>query len=301
MQAEVLDNRLLGDIPYEAQPVAPSGEDVGVYALPRGGVRFTPVPAFTLHANAGSYVRAPDFTELFGSSVGIVGNTDLLPERGTSWEVGGHLDLVAGSAPPVLPFGATLDVAFARARVHDLIAYEPNSQQTEHAVNVGEAFVQTAEGGLVLCAGDVADTSTSVTWTVARNLVADAVYANKALPNVAPWEVSHTTRLHWQDRFALSHTWTYTGATYTDAANANLQAPRSLHALALSVVPVRGGPTLSAEVLNLLDARGMAVRRNPYDDADQTLVVKPLTDFAGYPLPGRTFMVGATWQPHPKE
>ncbi|MFN7142867.1 MAG: hypothetical protein ACK4YP_03760, partial [Myxococcota bacterium] len=73
-----------------------------------------------------------------------------------------------------------------------------------------------------------------------------------------------------------------------------------LHSLALDVTPLRGLPTLRAEVLNLFDVRGTAVDRNPLDDADDTLIVKPLTDFSGYPLPGRTVMVAVTWTDAPR-
>jgi hypothetical protein len=45
----------------------------------------------------------------------------------------------------------------------------------------------------------------------------------------------------------------------------------------------------------------MAVDRNPLDADDNALVVKPLTDFVGYPLPGRTVMFTVRWEESPPE
>ncbi|HNC98340.1 MAG TPA: hypothetical protein PKW90_19565, partial [Myxococcota bacterium] len=53
--------------------------------------------------------------------------------------------------------------------------------------------------------------------------------------------------------------------------------------------------TFEVEVLNLLDVRGMAVPRDPLNPRSSAEVVKPLTDFAGFPLPGRTILVGLRW------
>jgi iron complex outermembrane receptor protein len=272
-------------------PVAPDARDVEAHLLPRGGLVVRPLPELSIRANAGMYARPPDFLELFGDQGSVVGNTNLVSERGLGWELGAHAE-----SHWALPVGIGLDVAYARTRVHDLIVFEPNSQQTQHAVNVGEAYVRTVEAGALVCLGTVADATTSVTSTLGRNLVDDPVYANNALPNVPPWEVSQTTRLHVGPWAQLSHTWSYTGATFVDAANHSLRAPRDLHSVALALTPARGLPSIRAEVLNLFDVRGMAVDRNPLSADDDTLVVKPLADFAGYPLPGRTVMVAVAWQ-----
>src|SRR5207248_1226922 len=112
--------------------------------------------------------------------------------------------------------------------------------------------------------------------------------------------VSVTSTVRWGDRVSLTHTWTWTAATYADPANTDLSAPRDLHSLDLAITPVRGLPTLRAEVLNLFDVRGMLVDRNPYDTAYDP-VVRAITDFSGFPLPGRTVMVSVGWQDQPKD
>ena len=57
--------------------------------------------------------------------------------------------------------------------------------------------------------------------------------------------------------------------------------------------------TLAVDVRNLTDVRALAVDRNPLSDADDTPVQQALTDFAGYPLPGRTVLVSLTWSERP--
>ena len=296
IQAEVLDNRFLGEVPFSSAPVAPESATLSGYVLPRGAARWEPFPWLTMRGSGGAYLRPPDFTELFGDEGMIVGNTDLVPEQGVTAEVGAHVQLTRERQ-----VGLALDVGAARTRIHNLITFEPNSQQTQHAVNVGEAYVRSLEGGLVVCVGTVLDSTTSVTSTLSRNLDPDPVYANNFLPGVAPWEVSQTTRLTVAGRFSVSHAWSYTGATYADAANVQLQALRNLRSVAASVQPGPRFVALRAEVLNLFDVRGQAMDRNPYSTEDDTLVVKPLTDFGGYPLPGRTVMVAVTWQDTPKD
>lgn len=307
VQVDAIDNRSLGEIPFEHMPVSPDTADAQLFVSPRAGLSWSVAGPLTLRANGGLYTRPPDLSELFGDQGYVVGNTDLVAEHGQAVEVGAHLtDTRLGA----LTVGA--DAAYARQRVHDLITYVPNSQQTVHAVNLGEAYIRTVEGALHLGvagragATDLAlDSDSALTSTLGRNLNPDPTYADNALPNLPPWDVTQTTTLSMSapglDRLTLSHTWSYTAATYVDAANQNASAPRDLHALSLSVRPARGLPTVQASVLNLLDVRGMAVDRNPLDASDDTLVVKPLTDFSGYPLPGRTVMVTVRWEDSPQE
>lgn len=292
LQVEGLDNRHLGEVPFEDTPVAPEGEDRLVRLLPRAGALLRPVPEVALRANVGAYHRPPDFTELFGSQGNLVGNTGLVPEHGWSWDVGARLH-----TPAVGRWCAALDVDYARNRVHDLITWVPNSQQTQQAQNLGEAYVRSVETAATVDALGVLTSTTSATWTLSRNLDPDPTYANRQLPQVPPVEVSQRTELRWRDRVSVAHTFSYTAPTWLDAANTQLTAARALHGLAAAVTPVAGLPTVRAEVLNLLDVRGMAMDRNPFDPADDTLVVKPLVDFGGYPLPGRTVMVAVSWQP----
>ncbi len=307
VQLDVLDNHLLGDVPFQDMAVSPGTDDLGVYVLPRGSLSWNVYGPLTLRGSAGLYARPPELTELFGDQGVITGNTDLVAEHGFGVEVGAH---VAETAVGPLTLGG--DVAYARQRAHDLITYAPNSQQTEQAVNLDEAYLRSLEGALAfglaahVAGSDLAlHSSSAVTQLLARNLDPAPTYANNALPNLPSLDVSQTTSLSisapWLDRLTLSHTWSYTSATFQDAANQMPTAPRDLHGISASVRPAAGFPTVEASVLNLFDVRGIAVDRNPLDPGDNTLVVKPLTDFVGYPLPGRTVMVTVRWEEFSKE
>lgn len=296
LQAELLDDRFLGEVPFEDAPVSPEAATLALYGAPRVGVLFRPVREVSLKANTGLYTRPPDLTELFGQAGSIVGNTDLVPERGFTVDVGAHL-----AAPPIWPIQGTLDLGYARTQARDLIVLVQNSQQTSKAENIAEAYTRSVEGALAVDVAGWVRSATALTWTLSRNLSTDPTYANNQLPGISPVELSQTTTVDVRRYVSLSHTWTWTDATWSDPANTVRLAPRSLHAVALAVTPGRGLPSLSVEVLNLTDALGMAVDRNFYSDTDNTLVVKPITDFAGFPLPGRTVMVAVTWQEQPKE
>lgn len=296
LQLEGLDNRRLGDTPFDDTPLASAADATLLRALPRGGLLVRPLPSLALKANVGTYLRAPDFTELFGSSGNLTGNPGLRPEHGWAWAVGARW-----VSPADWPVCVAADLDYARNRVHDLITWVPNSQQTQQARNLGEAYVRSTEGALALDGWGVVATTTSVTWTLSRNLDPDPTYANNLLPQVPPLDVSHRTELRWDDRLAVAHTWTWTAATWLDPANVERTAPRSLHGVSLAVTPHPRFPSVRAEVLNLLDTRGLAVARNPLDPDDDAQVVLPLVDFAGYPLPGRTVMVSVGWDGTPKE
>ncbi len=296
VQGEVFDDRFLGMVPFQNAPVAPEANDLALYGAPRIGVLLRPFPEVALKANTGLYTRPPDLTELFGQAGSLVGNTDLIPERGVTVDLGAHL-----AAPAFWPVRGSLDLGYARTQATDLIVLVQNSQQTSRAENIADAYTRSVEGALALDIAAWVQSQTALTWTLSRNLAADPTYANNELPGIAPVEFSQTTTLRVQAHASLSHTWTWTDATWTDPANTLRLAPRSLHSLALAVTPRRGLPTVSVEVLNLTDTIGMAVDRNPYSDADDALIVKPITDFSGFPLPGRTAMVAVTWQEQPMD
>ena len=48
-------------------------------------------------------------------------------------------------------------------------------------------------------------------------------------------------------------------------------------------------------MLNLLDVRSLPVRRDPLNPDDPGIIQKAMTDFGGYPLPGRTILLGLSW------
>ncbi len=301
---EYLDNRLIGTVPFEHMPVAPEGEDQQLIFLPRLGARLgllSPArgPGLALKGTAGRSWRPPDMTELFGGQGTLVGNTDLLPERAWYWDAGVLLgsDQRRTGGPAV-----EAEFAWAERWSRDMIVYVQNSQYTRRAENVGMAWIRSVEGGLRLalpCRALLLESGTSGSLLLSRNLVPAPGYADNALPGLAPWEVSEQLDLSLQTRAgwsALRLGWGIDGAgpIWYDSRNLQQGAPRWTQGARLALAPSPRLPALSMEIRNLLDARGMAVPLDPLHPALGE-VVEPRTDFAGYPLPGRTFFVSLRW------
>ena len=94
---------------------------------------------FELRSNLGRYGRVPTLGELYGVSAVVRGSSELVPERGLSWDLGARWEAALG------PVWSYLDLfAFAR-QVSNLIAYRRSSLGAVQPYNVGNARVLGAE------------------------------------------------------------------------------------------------------------------------------------------------------------
>jgi iron complex outermembrane receptor protein len=292
LQLSVLNNRLLGTVPFEEAAVAPDGEDTQLAFNPRLGVLGRPTDWLALKANGGSYLRPPDFTELFGDRGGIIGNTDLVPEEGWQWDAG--LRLTA----PVSALGTgSLDAAYFWTAAENQIIFVQNSQRTSIPRNFGETRVDGVEVAVALDLLGWVDSQSNLTWTRSENRTpADDVFGNQ-LPRLPEWEAYQGTSLRLKSWARLGHTFSYTADNYWDQTNFYLAAPRSIHGAFVRLSAGR----ISAEgsLLNLTNETVLAMDRNPLSDDDDTPILQPLTDFTGYPLPGRTWLFTLRWSGDP--
>jgi len=294
LQLSFLNNRLLGDVPFGDTAIAPDGEDTIFAADPRMGVLAHPLPWLVVKGNVGSYLRPPDFTELFGDRGGVIGNTDLVPEEGWQWDAGLRLEVPEN--PVVL---GSLDAAYFWGHAENQILFVQNSQRTSVPVNFGETRTDGVELAVTADVLGWLDTQTTATWTRSENRTdSDDVRGNQ-LPRTPQWELYQGSSLHWGEWVRLGHTFSYTAGNYWDATNFFLAAPRSIHGAFLRL----GTGRLSAEgsVLNLTDSTVVAMDRNPLSDADDTPILQPLTDFTGFPLPGRTWLLTLRWSGTPSD
>ena len=140
------------------------------------------------------------------------------------------------------------------------------------------------------------DLRANVTWMDSVNLDDREAYTDNQLPRLPRWEVWFEAAVHYKDRVRLSYDVSHTAGNYWDATNWYLAAPRTLHGLALRVQPGDGWPYLEVDLRNVADATVEAVPRDPLNPDDGALVVQPLTDFTGYPLPGRTLLITVGWR-----
>lgn len=285
----LLDNQAIGEVSDRVgggadSPVVDGSVD------PRLGLLFRPTPWLSLRANGGSYLRPPDLTELFGNQGALHGNPELLPERGWSADTGFR------AVAPTLPWlGGSIDVAAFWLVSEDRIVYVQNSQRTLYPVNFGNTWVSGVEAALDFSLLGVLDSQTSATWTLSRNLTPGSESANNELPRVPPLETWQSTSVHWKDVVRVGHTFAYTAPNYWDAANLYLSAPRAVHGLFLKLRPTPRWPEVAVDCLNLTDEYTAVVPQNPADPANTDRMVTAVTDYAAFPLPGRTFLASVRW------
>ncbi|MCP4806220.1 MAG: TonB-dependent receptor [Proteobacteria bacterium] len=258
---------------------------------PRLGLLVRPHELVTLKANVGRYLRPPDFDELFGDSGAIHGNDELLPEEGLHVDVSGRVRTPTSSLGSV-----TLDVGHFWMVSENRIVLVQNSQRTSVPTNLGETWVQGLEAALTIDALGWVDSATTLTRTLSVNLDERDAYWQNQLPRIPLWEVSQRTSVHWDERVRLGHGWSYTDGNYWDATNWYESPPRNLHSVFLRAQPTPAWPSLEASVLNLFDRQVEVVPRNRLDPDDTGRTVQPVTDFVGYPLPGRTLLVSLSWE-----
>ena len=286
VRLHLLDNRLLGNVPYNGAAVAADAQPSYAVFAPRLGLLVRPWPVLAFKANGERGFRPPDFMELFGDRGAMVGNPELIPESSWAWDVGLRFDIPAN---PVIAGG--LSAGYFWRHTYDAIIYVQNSQRTQVPVNFGEARVGGIEGAIDATLGNAVDLRGAATWMFSRNLDTRVAYTDNQLPRVPRWEVSASASVHWGERLRVGYDLNFTSGNYWDATNWYLAAPRTLHGLFVRSKPGPRWPSFEVEVRNLLDERVEVVPRDPLNPDDGALVVQPLTDFTGYPLPGRVVLV----------
>ena len=291
VQAMAVDNRALGERLYEDFSIETSGAEQLVIALnPRAGVLVRPVESLALKANAGRYFRPPDFTELFGDQGTIIGNAGLAPEQGFQWDVGGRFALPEGAL-----ITGTLDSAYFSNVAQDLIVYVQNTQRTMVPTNLGEAWVHGIEAAATLDWFGWVETQSNVTRNFSVNLSSREAYSGNQLPGIPAWEIYQRAAVHHGDRWRVGYTYSFTDGNYWDETNWYLSAPRPIHGLFARVKSGgRRAVELSVDVLNVTDRIVEVVPRDALNPEDG-LAVDPITDFVGYPLPGRTVLAMVRW------
>ncbi len=266
-----------------------------LYGSPRLGLALRPLASLVAKANLMRSVRPPDLSELFGDRGSMRGNPELLPERGLGADLGARLVGERGAG-----LRGSLDLAGFWARTQDAIVVVQNSQRTSIPVNFGLTRVVGLEGAATADLIDRLDLRGALTWTDARNLSEDPSVNGLRLPRIPSVQASLESGLRHGEQLRLGHAWTWASGTFQDATNFYPLAPRSLHSAFLRVQPRSAWPSAELSVLNLADRLVEVVPRNPLDPADDARIVSAITDYAGYPLPGRTFLLTLRWEDRPE-
>jgi outer membrane cobalamin receptor len=228
-----------------------------------------------LRANVGSYARIPSFLELYGYNRGVLGNPTLRPERGVNADVGASIQREGPRGTGGLLASANL----FGARVEDLIAWETYSAQTR-AQNVSRALIWGVEAELRIRLTRLTIIS-QATHTDARDKGSIAASANQQLA-YHPRNRGYG-RAEWRQPF-LATRCEVTLYVDLEGSSGNFRAtnvygglpPRLLLGAGLALEDSRTGLRLAGSMLNLGDSR--------------------VSDFPGYPQPGRSVFVALGWR-----
>ncbi|MEO0606219.1 MAG: hypothetical protein AAF211_32620, partial [Myxococcota bacterium] len=137
------------------------------------------------------------------------------------------------------------------------------------------------------------DTSLTGLWAV--QTTPDPTLEGRPVPFVAPFRSWTRGWARPVEALTLSLDVDHTRAVPVDAQGITRQPARTLLSAMMAVTIVRRF-TVSLQVDNLLDARTGRVDRDPLSQ-DDTQVAAPITDFVGYPLPGRTVWAAVRYAP----
>lgn len=257
---------------------APAVEPVWrTYPVARLALVQRPHPAWTLKANVGRSARLADFSELYGDSGFIVGNPALRPEAGITADVGvgwtQRADTCAASAE-LFGFAASLN---------DLIQYQQSGSGVSRAANVGQARILGAEASARVELGALVRLSGQLTFTDARDTTR---LASTGVAKLLPLRPRGHANLRVELR-RVPLLWRLEGGAYLegDATEGNYLDPANFIGL-----PPR-----------LLLGAGVTVAWSPYLRlvfSARNLTDSRLSDFGGYPLPGRSFFATLTLSTH---
>ena len=248
-----------GANPFNFSPLAPDSANTRDLTSLRSGVRLDLSSHLMFKANAGRIFRVPSFYELFGDRGGVVGNVNLRPEYGLTWDAG--LRYADGMT--------TLEGAFFDHRYEDLIQFVHTSQATSRPVNIGKARVYGFELTAQRRFGSRVDLSGNYTYQKATDKSNIPHLAGNILPNRPPHAlfVRATMRL---GRCTAFYDYAFEDGNFLDQANRRPLLSRHVHNAGVKVdTGLRFH--IGLEVKNLTGAQ--------------------IADIWGYPLPGRAVFV----------
>jgi iron complex outermembrane receptor protein len=282
--------------PMALQPV-PSRDDV--VPSPRLSARAAVSDDISIKTSAGWYVRLPTLIELFGDRGTVLGSPALLPERGPSADAGfviapgKAVHVPNGDLPEIILDRLFLECAGFATRAHDTIAFVPTSGFAFHAANIADAMTYGLElVGSTRIAHTVSLTA-NYTHLETAQLVPDPAFDHKPLPRepsdaiYARADVVRGPISGWFDT-------SWQSATFVDQAALQQIPARTLLGAGIRV-EVAAHLGVSVSVANLADVRIEQLPLVPPPRPNLDSVPTPLADYAGFPLPGRSYYFALDW------
>jgi outer membrane cobalamin receptor len=259
LDLERQQNHLLEENPFQLTPIAPDTNTVYELVNVRAGIRVDALPGVWLKASVGRSHRAPSFYEMFGDRGGVIGNTDLVPERGTAWDIGFKAQWRE----------TMLEIAYFGQHYGDLIQFVQFSQGVGRAQNIGKARVSGIETTF--------GTKVANMWKLSGNYTHQEAIDRSSAPHrngkLLPNKPRHEIHVHTSLGVALFHffyDYTFSAGNFLDRANLRPIPERHIHNVGIRVNPWRQ-VEITLEAKNLMDNQ--------------------IADLWGYPLPGRSFFM----------
>jgi len=247
------------------------------------GVRLDPTEWLAVRSNAIVAVRAPTFEELFGNSGSIQGSPGLEPERAVGVDLGATAEGARGRAT----------VAVFWQEVRDLIGFVQTSQRTARASNTGRARLRGLEAGAGAWPFPWLGGRVALGLLDAENLGEAPSQRGKRVPGRPAFDLSAAVETR-VGKLGLGADVDVVAGNYLDPANLQ-EVPARTYVGALVRLQPLPGVTLALTARNLLDHRVADVRLHPAPRGGQAEIAQPVSDYGGFPLPGRTFFITLRW------
>ena len=268
-QVERLDDRLLtrpGFLASAFEAGRQSAESIWGFRL---GTTMELSKSLFLKAHRGSYQRPPSFFELFGDRGSVVGDPDLVSEKGDKWDLGlDARDLFGGAVQRA-------EVVYYRSAARNLIRFVQSTQQVSEPHNIDKTRLTGLETRFNLSLSLVR-IGGSYVYQRAKNRAPLAYERGNDLPN-APRHRFGLQLSAGKSGNGLRYAFDRESRNFLDRANLNPIPARSVHTMGFDL-PINAGVGLSMEVRNLGNNR--------------------VADVWGYPLPGRSYFISARFERH---
>jgi len=215
---------------------------------------------------------------LYGDRGTLVGDPRLRTERAISADLGVQGDIEFGRAK----FG--YEVAGFVTNAQDLIVFLPLGLRTFRATNIGAATLVGAEVAASLSAKNLL-TTLSYTFLHTQNQSDDRLAFGNPLPGRPMHDLSYDAAYQWGPLGVRYGVDAIAGTTMDTSASYELP-PRLFHNAGLSLdIPGFSRLRIGIEAQNLFDVRVMRM----YSPGQKSLIPYSISDFMGFPLPGRSF------------
>lgn len=239
-------------------------------------------------ASAGRYFRAPTLTELFGDRGFIVGNPTLESETGIMGDLGVVFSPEHGLGVVDQPY---LQAAVFLAQQESAIVLMPSAGRAALAQNLGDATLFGLEAAVAFRLWQRLRVAANYTYVDSRQQSPLASYDGKRLPlrprNELYGRVEYESKV-WSQPLGLWLDLAFTSGNFLDAANQSEVPSRML--LGAGLKAHLGEHLLAGfEVKNLTNKRVESITLRPPPRPDLAQVPRAVSDFLGYPLPGRAF------------